>query len=47
MIFVYMAKDRFGRCRNWEDLEKYEWINIQWIGEWAQVNSDYKFKSPR
>ena len=40
-------KDRFGRYRNWEDLEKYEWINIQWIGEWAQVKSDYKFKLPR
>lgn len=40
-------KDRFDRYRNWEDLEKYEWINIQWIGEWAQVKSDYKFKLPR
>ena len=45
-------KDRFDRYTNWEDLEKLAdgqkaWINIQWIGEWAQVNSNFKFKLPR
>jgi hypothetical protein len=36
-------RDRFDTSENWETLEKNEWINIEWIGEWFDLDPSEKF----